>query len=258
MSLRVHRCGTSGPLLIFVHGWGFTGSVWESVMARLEASYRCLAVDLPGFGSSPPLECEYSLRNIAGKLAADLPPDARWIGWSLGSLVAMQVAIDHPSSVGSLVLVAGTPRFIRGNDWPQALDARLLDSFGRDLLQHYDQTLSRFIMLQVQGSSGARDVARSLRHGLRQAPRPRSEVLAAGLRLLRETDLRRSLSAISCPVTVLLGERDTLVPLGVGKDLQTLCPDWHIEIMPGAGHAPFLSNPELFCDRLTRASHVSA
>ncbi len=258
MSLHVQRRGTRGPLLIFVHGWGFSGKVWETIMCRLQSTHRCLAVDLPGSGYSTLPDSEYSLPRIARLLSTDLPTGAVWIGWSLGAMVAMQVAIDHPASVASLVLVAGTPRFTRAHDWPWALEAKLLDRFGNDLLQQYEQTLMRFTLLQVRGSTAAKEVARSLRRQLTEVPAPSPEVLVAGLRLLRETDLRAALPAIACPVTVLLGERDTLIPSDVSKDLHTLRPEWTIEILPGAGHAPFLSHPGSFCDRLFGAAHVPA
>ncbi len=258
MSLHVHRAGTRGPLLVFVHGWGFSGKVWETITSRLASTHRCLAVDLPGSGCSTPLDSEYSLRSIARTLSADLPSEAVWVGWSLGAMVAMQVAADHPTSVASLVMVAGTPRFTRAHDWPWAVEAKLLDRFGNDLLQQYEQTLTRFTLLQVRGSTAAREVARCLRRQLTEVARPSPEVLAAGLRLLRETDMRAVLPAIACPVSVLLGERDTLIPSEVSKDLHTLRPDWTIEVLAGAGHAPFLSHPQGFCDRLFGLTHVPA
>lgn len=258
MTLSIRRRGHTGPSLIFVHGWGFSGRVWDGIVARLEDRHRCLAVDLPGFGHSPALRGEYSLRSVAQHLVAELPSDALWIGWSLGSLVAMQAAMDNPSFVRSLVLVAGTPSFSQRSHWIHGVDPAVLETFGRDLVRHYERTLSRFIMLQIRGSEAAREVARSLRDKLGQAPRPRLQVLEAGLRMLRQTDLRKSLDAISCPVTVILGERDTLVPNEVSKDLQTLCPEWRIESVPGAGHAPFLSHPELFCERIIGVSHESS
>ncbi len=256
MTLSVTSRGTAGPTVILVHGWGFSGRVWDGITARLEDRHRCLAVDLPGFGYTPPPESEYTLRSVVRQLTAELPTDALWIGWSLGSLVAMQAAMDNPASVRSLLLVAGTPSFRRRADWPHAVEAAVLEAFAQDLVQRYEQTLQRFILLQVRGSEAAREVARSLRNQLHQAPRPAMPVLEAALRILQQTDLRQRLGAIRCPVNVLLGERDTLVPRAVSEHLHTLRPEWRIEIIPGAGHAPFLSHPDLFCDRVRAISHV--
>ena len=170
----------------------------------------------------------------------------------------MQVAVDYPASVRSLVLVAGTPSFTRRPDWPHAVDPEVLEGFGRDLAQQYEQTLDRFVMLQVRGSERARELARSLRDRLARGTPPHTGVLEAGLRILRHTDLRPALGAIRCPVTALLGERDTLVPSEVSKDLHRLHPTWRIEVVAGAGHAPFLSHPDLFCDRILGVGHESA
>ncbi len=257
MGLSVRCRGHADPPLILLHGWGFNARVWDDIVARLADQHRCLAVDLPGFGHSPVFDGEYSLRSLARQLADDLPADALWVGWSLGALVAMQVAVDHPAAARALVLVAATPSFRRRPDWPHAVDAGVLEGFGRDLVQRYEQTLERFITLQVRGSETPRPVARVLRHRLRQAPRPTVDVLQAGLKLLHEADLRKTLGLIRCPVNVLLGERDTLVPQEVRKAWHALQPAWQIDVIPGAGHAPFLSHLDLFCDHIAGVSRVS-
>ena len=257
MPLSVRRRGSAGPLLVFVHGWGFSSGIWDEVLARMQHRYRCLAVDLPGFGRSPPLACEYSLSVIGRELLDELPADALWVGWSLGALVAMQAALQRPAAVRALVLVAGTPSFVQRAGWRHGVAPAVLDGFRRDLKRDYRRTLGRFIMLQVRGSQAAREVGQALRHKLGQAPPPRTEMLAKALDVLQGTDLRHALGGISCPVTVLLGERDTLVPAPVSEDLHSLCPAWRVEVIPRAGHAPFLSHPELVCDRIAGAAGES-
>ncbi len=256
MTLSITKRGRTGPLVVLVHGWGFSGRVWDGIAVRLEGRLRCLAVDLPGFGHSPQLKSEYSLLSLSRLLSAELPADALWIGWSLGSLVAMQVAMDNPASVRSLLLVAGTPSFRRRPNWPHGVDPAVLEAFAQDLGTHYEQTLRRFILLQVRGSHAAREVARALRNQLEQEPRPAMPVLEAALEILQQTDLRQTLDTIRCPVSVLLGERDTLVPSAVSQHLKALRPEWQVQIVPGAGHAPFLSHPDLFCDHVRRLCHV--
>ncbi len=257
MHLEVRRAGSGEPVLVFVHGWGFNGAVWESTVSRLKDHYRCLVVDLPGFGASSPPEGEYSLAALSATLTRELPQDAVWVGWSLGGMVALQAARDQPCSVRSLLLVATTPRFVQSSGWPHAVSEDLLESFGRDLRGRYHQTLARFIALQARGSRDARETIRLLRDRFQRAPRPRPEILAAGLRILREADLRPWIGGLQQPANLVLGERDRLVPVEVSEDLHRLCPAWRVNVLPGLGHAPFLSNPDDFCRALTAFVHAA-
>ena len=80
---------------------------------------------------------------------------------------------------------------------------------------------------------------------------PDHAALRGGLRILREADLRGSLARIDCPALVLLGERDTLVPIAAGEALAAALPHGTLRLMPGAGHAPFLSHPEAFAEAVS-------
>jgi len=236
--------------LVFIHGWGFNATVWDTTIARLPDHYRCLAVDLPGYDGHRPCEGEYSLSVLAQSVLDRAPPDAVWVGWSLGGTVALAAAARAPGRVRAVSLVATTPRFIRTAAWPHGLPPAVLQGFARDLEKDPARTVSRFITLQSQGAQGARQVTRTLRQILHHRPTASPGTLRHGLAILRDTDLRRSLHSTACPVQLLLGERDTLVPAKVSEDLHTLCPAWTISVLPGAGHAPFLSHPEEYCRTL--------
>jgi pimeloyl-[acyl-carrier protein] methyl ester esterase len=70
--------------------------------------------------------------------------------------------------------------------------------------------------------------------------------------MLHATDLRPGMQAIDCPMLVIMGERDTLVPVNAGRETLDLCRDARLEVIDGAGHAPFLAAPETVADRINR------
>jgi len=88
-------------------------------------------------------------------------------------------------------------------------------------------------------------VLRALRTRLLQYGQPAPEALMAGLEILRATDLRARFADIACPVLLLMGVRDTLVPVAAAQSAAALLPDARVELIDGAGHAPFLARPEL-------------
>jgi pimeloyl-[acyl-carrier protein] methyl ester esterase len=111
-------------------------------------------------------------------------------GWSLGGQVALHWAIRRPRQVERLVMVASTPCFVRLDDWRYALSVEILEEFAANLQQNYEQTLKRFLSLQMRGSEQEREVLALLRDGLFSRGEPNLGALQAGLAILRDSDLR--------------------------------------------------------------------
>jgi len=90
MRCYIERRGQGRPL-VFVHGWGFTGSIWDEFIGELTQEYEVFVVDLPGCGRSPRGSQYHSLADLAASIVNGVPTGARWIGWSFGGLVALSV-----------------------------------------------------------------------------------------------------------------------------------------------------------------------
>ncbi len=229
--------------LVFVHGWAFNDLVWETAVRGLGREYRCVLVNFPGTREPRSRVSQHSLPAYAEAVCQHVREDSVWVGWSLGGMVAMQAAVDYPAKVRGLSLVASTPRFTRAPDWPCGIPSAVLTDFARELESHPSRTLSRFIALQVRGASNAQKVKSELKRALVAGGRHDPLALRAGLRVLAESDLREQLYRLDCPVQLVLGERDLLVPPTVASWVGRLRPGWSFEMLAGAGHAPFLSSP---------------
>lgn len=245
MKLHVQSFG-EGPDLVLLHGWGLHADVWSDAAQQLATRFRVTLIDLPGHGRSAPME-DYALSRVAASIAEVAPPHAIWLGWSLGGMIAIHIAFTLPSRVKALILVASTPQFVRDADWPQALDGAVLESFAQALQENHAQTVQRFLALQTRGAAQGQDTLRRLRSAAVRYP-PHPEALHGGLAILRDARLRQHLQQVACPVQIILGERDTLVPCGVGAALQAQMADARLHIIAAAGHAPFLSHPVEFID----------
>lgn len=246
MSLYIDIHG-SGPDLVMLHGWGLHGGLFGPVIEPLSKRFRLHLVDLPGHGRSPMLNGDYFLETVAEAVAGEVPAGASWLGWSLGGRIALAAAAAG-TAIGKLLLVGTNPCFTRKPDWPYAMPEAELEQFALSLRDNYRTTLQRFLAVQSRGSERAREELRNLRESLFAHGEPDPAALAAGLEILRSADLRQVLPDIQQPTLVLHGERDTLAPLAAAEYTAARLPQGKLEIIEGAGHAPFISHPDLFTD----------
>lgn len=233
----------SGPDLMLLHGWGASAHVWHDIAALLARKFRVHRMHLP-FSGVDEIGTPYTLDTLADALAAVGKTGATICGWSLGGQVALRCAIKQPDKIRRLVLIAATPRFVRGANWEHGMEPAVFDAFAESLTEDVANTLQRFVLLQAHGDSAARGVARRLREYAATSVDIDAATLAAGLQILKETDLRSNLPTIALPVLILHGARDEVVPLAAGRYLQRALPHAKLEIIAGAAHAPFISNPQ--------------
>lgn len=254
MSVFVETAG-EGQDLVLLHGWGLHGGIFAPLVERLATRFRTHAVDLPGHGRSRTGGAN-GLEQWADAVRAAVPTPAVWLGWSLGALVALRVALDAPAAVRRLVLVAATPRFTTAPDWPHAQAPTMLDRFGADLAHDFRRTVQEFLTLQSLGDADARSQVRTLRPLLFAHGDPDPVVLAAGLAILRDTDLRPELGRVDAPALVLAGARDRLTPPAAAQALAGALPHAIAEILPGVAHTPFLARPASFAARIAEFADV--
>lgn len=240
----------TGEELVLLHGWGLHGGVWRDTAGALSQRARSTLVDLPGHGASPMPAGGYTLTALAAAVETVLPPRCTLVGWSLGGMVALELARSSPARVARLVLVASTPQFFADEHWPYALKDDVLEGFARELAGDYHGTVRRFLALQVMGTEHERRTLTRLRHQLSAAP-PQPQALAGGLEILRGATLLETLPALELPVALIHGERDRLVPPAAGTAAAGRLPQAELHVIPGAGHAPFLSHAEAFLEILT-------
>lgn len=247
-----------GPALVLLHGWGLNVRVWDTLGAVLEQRFRLIAVDLPGHGRSP-WRAEYaSLHAQTERIARTVAPligrePYDLLGWSLGAELALAWAAQPPPGLGPpahLALIAATPRFTAASDWPHGTpEARLL-RLAEGLGSDYRRTVSEFLDLQVRGSAAGEAVLEQLRAALFDHGEARPEALAAGLELLRTTDLRGELGAIGAPTLAIAGQYDRVLLPAATRALATALPHARFAEIRRAAHAPFLSHTPEVADLL--------
>ncbi|WP_104400176.1 pimeloyl-ACP methyl ester esterase BioH [Vibrio penaeicida] len=238
-----------GPDLILLHGWGMNGAVWQQTAERLARHFSVHVVDLPGYGHSHQVHAQ-DLETIANSILQDAPEKAIWVGWSLGGLVATHIALKHSERVTKLITVASSPKFAAEKPW-RGIQPNVLTLFTEQLVEDFQQTVERFMALQAMGSPSARQDVKQLKQAVLSRPLPDPKVLLAGLDMLANVDLRAEVAEINVPYLRMYGRLDGLVPIKVSKDMQTWAPSSHQHTFEQSSHAPFMTELEQFCEKIT-------
>lgn len=111
-SSKIEQWGKNGKVIVFLHYFGGSAASWQWVAGRLSSEYRCIAINLPGFGGAPPVT-EPSIDSLANYVLDTLAKlkinQYFLVGHSMGGKIALQVAAASPSSIEKLVLLAPSP-----------------------------------------------------------------------------------------------------------------------------------------------------
>src|SRR6202041_2512477 len=221
------------PAVVLLHGAGFDHSTW-ALHSRWFAhhGYSVLAPDLPGHGrsSGKPLTTIADMADwTAALLDAAGARQARLIGHSMGSLIAIETAARHPAKVTALSLIGTAATMTVGPDLLKAAEAN--DHAAVD-------------MVSIWGLGFQAELGGSLAPGLwmhsgaqRVLERCRPGVLFNDLSACNAYQNALAAAAqIKVPATFILGERDMMTPAKAGKALAAAMPHARTVVLPGAGH----------------------
>ena len=239
--------------IVFLHGWAMNSAVWQPCLQQLPGWIKPLCIDLPGYGESVDADAS-TLDEYVEHVAQQIARPAMLVGWSLGGLVSLRLAQRYPEKVSALFQVATNPKFVQDSDWRAAIEASVFEQFASSLEKDRDKTIRRFLALQVRGTDTSMRTIRELQRSIDERGLPKIEALFAGLKMLSGTDLTKSVQELECPATWLLGEKDALVPLELVQSLKQMSPNVDVQILTGAGHAPFISHPDAFVKSLLQAT----
>jgi 3-oxoadipate enol-lactonase len=235
-----------GPPVLLVMGLGLSGGAWWRTIPVLARHFRVITFDNRGVGRSRSPTYAYTTEAMADDAASVLDvaevERAHIYGFSLGGMVAQQLALRHAGRVESLVLGAthaGGPRAI-------APDSEVLDFLRRrPALPHEEAAWASVpynygpLCRRRHGSRIAEDVARRLAH-----PFP-AAAYSAQLYAARLHNCVGRLSRIEAPTLVVHGRGDRLIPVGNAELIASQIPDVRLEILEGCGHVYPTEHPDV-------------
>jgi len=248
--------GGDGPPLLLIHGLGGAAVNFTELAPLLARRHRVLVPDLPGHGGTEALARVDGLGDLAAHALAVAEHEgmlpAAVLGYSLGGLIAMRLAVGWPDEVSRVALVA--PAGIvstsgRARIWvalvgvlrPARVASRLRGLVAR-------RANLRRLVFGYWGAERPADLTPEAVLGFLEAPSRHTDVGSAGWALVKD-DPRQDLEHVRCPVVLLWGARDRLIPLDNGFEYarRLRC---RIRTVPGAGHLVVGEYPELCAELL--------
>jgi pimeloyl-ACP methyl ester carboxylesterase len=230
--------------LVLLHGQPGSAADWRQVQARLPAPIQAVAVDRPGYGSSPQAAAGFAgnARAVLAELDGRGIGQAVLVGHSYGGGVALSAASLAPHRVEALVLLASVgPGCLNG--WDQLLAApgagpvcalvawRLTPWLARARLARLARASGRPLAPDEHVNWDIWGHSRSDHHPLWRT------FLTEQRFLVREADqLASVLPGIRVPVLLLADPRDTLVPVETARRLEQSLPDASLRLIRGSGH----------------------
>lgn len=256
--VHVYEEGKPGKqLALLIHGWSSSLYAMSPLLPLLNRRFHCIAIDLPGYGQSPPGPERASMKGYADMLAdliRQVNPDrpAVLVGHSMGGMISITLALHYPELVERLVLLCPTisghlSLFMNLFVSPVVIlerfsVANIISSLFEPQFVGITDRLMRPASFSERSGVSEEDY-----HRLRaDARRPgQGRVRAECFWAMRDGDLRGKLSQIKVPSLAIWGMEDNTVPLRDASILADEWPDADLRILPKVSHWPQFEAPDL-------------
>ena len=235
-----------GRPVVFLHGWLGSWRYWFPTMERVAEHFRTYSFDFWGFGESRRKSTYENIQNYSDQVIRFLDElgidRCLLVGHSMGGMVALKTAINHPKRI-SRVAAVGAPIVGDSLSWLLKLTDRPLfaDAFAQV------PAFRRFMFRWFLGEADDQHVHEILDDSVKSS----STTLRNAVGSMWRTDLRPELQRLSVPTLIVHGGRDVIVHPNQA-DLFDNVATAEVVVMPESRHFPFLDEADLFNDLLVR------
>ena len=242
----------SGPTVLMLHGIGGSHLAFAPQVESLAgAGYRAVAWDMPGYGSSPPID-PYNFKGLAEScitlIEALMPPGhpLALLGHSMGGMVAQEVVARRPELVDRLIL-CGTSAAFGKRSGGQA-DPAWAEAFVRERTAPLDagRTMAELADTLVPQMTGPGALPEGVRLALHCMSGVHPSTYRRALQAIVQFDRQQALGAIRVPALLLSGEFDRNAPARVMQAMAEQIPGARHVSLKGIGHLQNLEAPEAF------------
>ncbi len=257
VNLYYKEMGIGDPLVL-IHGMGSNADIWEAVMPALAKTYRVIAYDRRAYqrsqGVPPPLK-EYNCQqaqDLAVLLQALNAAPATLVGWSLGGVYALHVALNCPALVQQLILYEPPLYAVKHITWPMfttVVRLNVAKALGRP--QAAEEAFLRMVFAYADGRNSYDHLSPQLRAMFaKDTPTFMAELATGSGEDLAPAALT---SQIKMPVKLLLGDQSPALFQSAMQRLTRIFPQAPLIKIPNGNHLAHIEEPEVFVKSLQAA-----
>lgn len=236
-----------GDPIVFVHGVGAYKESWDGVVAYLSEHYRCYYIDLRGHGASDPVPGPYSLEQLTNDLWQFLDgvglDRVILVGFSLGGLIAQQMALSNAARLKKLILVSTVADRTKAEKERVRNRASNLQKAGAG--DHLTKSVERWFS-KAFIAAHPEVIEERQRRVLMNDPAS----YKAAYEVLANSDLGAHLHQITVPTLVMTGENDIGSTPRMAAVIKERVPDSRLRILPGLRHSVLLEAPSLVAQEI--------
>ena len=232
------------PPIIFIHGFPFNSGMWEQQIKQFKEQYYCIAYDIRGLGMTPAGEGQFTLEMFVDDLFAVMDglklKTAVITGFSMGGYITLRAMEKEPDRFRGLILC--DTKAEADDDAGRLKRAGAIKSIDTDGVEQF---VSSFVPMTFCDDAPQR-IPDIYNNTLEQAKAaPPTGVKGCLLAMAARTDTTASLSNISIPTLLLVGEDDIITPPAVMQDMHKRINGSEMITVPGAAHMAPVEQPEI-------------
>jgi non-heme chloroperoxidase len=257
--------GDAGKTVLFVHGWPLSHKMFESQFMELHKNgYRCIGIDLRGFGMSDKSWTRYDYDLFADDIKQVMTGlslhKVTIVGFSMGGAIVMHYVAKYFSELVSKVVLMGAaaPCFTKQTDYPYGLEKAACDALISQCLKDRPKMVSEFGKIFFsRENSQSKEMADWL-FSINMEASPYATVQC--LQELRDADLRNDLKVVdqrNLPVAIFHGVHDKICPFDFAKVMNEGISNSQIVQFHESGHGLNIEEKEKTNKELIRFIEMS-
>ncbi|MCK5594769.1 alpha/beta hydrolase [bacterium] len=223
--------------LFFISGWGINEGIWKHQIKYFGQSYKTVTMSLEGDSIREHTE------HLLGIIKKTKSSNVNLVGWSMGGMIAINFASQHPEYVKKLVLVSTPAKFVASEDYDAGISHIVMQSFISKFRKSPVRMLGNFASLILKNADFKKEDLNLIRQSSSISDKNKTFL---GLLLLRDCDLRDKLHSITVPTLIIHGKKDMVCPYACTDYLHSKIKNSALHTFEDAGHIPFVTKHEKF------------
>jgi pimeloyl-ACP methyl ester carboxylesterase len=242
----------NGRPMLFVSGWSMSGEWYVEQRKFFSPTNRVVILDTRAQGDSEPVTWGHRLSRHAADVHDVITAlglnDLTIVAWSRGtSVILSYLELFGTKGIAGVALAGFLPSLAARADWPWGFNVPP-QAFIDSVVADYAKVVSNMIVDMTHKKLPADFVKARTAESLKTPPIAASRMLQDHMNL----DWRDFLPKIDIPVLICAGEQDPQAPVGAAEASAALMQRASVVRFPESGHCPFIEEPELFNQALSR------